>query len=170
MAIQVGGTTVISNNREVSNVSGFKTVSGSSILGSGDIEVGGGAPWDTIGTWTSASGSAPTLASGSTNGRWFIGVINNGNTNYGTYVVNLNGNNSFMQVTGSNTGSNNASAHFTNYLTAADGNITFYAYNSGGNNPKFGYYYVRGFLAPGGNLSRTGNNPNIGLSYRYKNA
>lgn len=44
MAIQVGGTTVINDSRVVQNVSGFKTVGGSSILGSGDISVGGGAP------------------------------------------------------------------------------------------------------------------------------
>ena len=43
MAIQVGGTTVIDNSRVLQNVSGLKTVNGSSILGSGNITAGGGA-------------------------------------------------------------------------------------------------------------------------------
>ena len=42
MAIQVGGTTVINNSRVLQNVSGLKTVNGSSILGSGNITAGGG--------------------------------------------------------------------------------------------------------------------------------
>ena len=44
MAIKVNGTTVIDDSRNISNVGGLKTVGGSSILGSGDISVGGGAP------------------------------------------------------------------------------------------------------------------------------
>ena len=43
MAIQVGGTTVINNSRVLQNVSGLKTIGGTSILGSGDIDVGGDA-------------------------------------------------------------------------------------------------------------------------------
>ena len=39
MAIQVGGTTVIDNSRNLSNVGGLKTVGGESVLGSGDISV-----------------------------------------------------------------------------------------------------------------------------------
>lgn len=39
MAIQVGGTTVISNNQVLQNVTGLKTVNGSSILGSGNITI-----------------------------------------------------------------------------------------------------------------------------------
>ena len=42
MAIQVGGTSVISNNRVLENVTGLKTVNGTAILGSGDIVAGGG--------------------------------------------------------------------------------------------------------------------------------
>ena len=41
MAIKVNGTTVIDDSRNLSNVGGLKTVGGSSILGSGDISVGG---------------------------------------------------------------------------------------------------------------------------------
>ena len=41
MAIQVGGTTVIDDSRNLSNVGGLKTVNGTSILGSGNISAGG---------------------------------------------------------------------------------------------------------------------------------
>lgn len=44
MAIQVGGTTVINDSRNLVNVGGLKTVNGSSILGSGDISVGSSIP------------------------------------------------------------------------------------------------------------------------------
>ena len=40
MAIQVNGTTVIDNSRNLQNVQGIKTVGGQSILGSGDISTG----------------------------------------------------------------------------------------------------------------------------------
>ena len=42
MAIQVNGTTVIDNSRNLTNVSGLKTVGGQSILGSGNIDAGVG--------------------------------------------------------------------------------------------------------------------------------
>ena len=42
MAIQVNGTTVIDNSRNLSNVGGLKTVGGQSILGSGNIDAGVG--------------------------------------------------------------------------------------------------------------------------------
>ena len=41
MAIQVGGITVINNSQKLQNVTGLKTVNGSSILGSGNITAGG---------------------------------------------------------------------------------------------------------------------------------
>jgi hypothetical protein len=41
MAIKIQGTTVIDDSRNLTNVGGVKTVGGQSILGSGDIEVGG---------------------------------------------------------------------------------------------------------------------------------
>ncbi len=44
MAIQVGGTTVVDDSRNLQNVGGLKTVGGVTILGSGDIPVGVGAP------------------------------------------------------------------------------------------------------------------------------
>jgi hypothetical protein len=41
MAIQVSGTTVIDDSRNLVSVIGLKTVGGTAILGSGDIAVGG---------------------------------------------------------------------------------------------------------------------------------
>ncbi len=70
MAIQVNGTTVIDNSRNLTNVGGLKTIGGTGIIGSGDIAVGQTIPafdpsatpnWSrtSSGTWTK-----PTLASG----------------------------------------------------------------------------------------------------------
>jgi hypothetical protein len=174
MAIQVGSTTVISNNREVSNVSGFKTVSGESILGSGDIDAGGGAPWDAAGTWTSGtsnqSSSGASFLNGSTNGRWFMGVLQNGNTMWSYFQIGINGNNSFMQVTGGDVGGQAGGVETTNYITASTGSVTFAAKSGGGNNPYFGAYYVRGFLGPSANLHKNANQPNMYFYYFYQNA
>ena len=41
MAIQVSGTTVISNNAVLQNVTGLKTVNNNSLLGSGNITISG---------------------------------------------------------------------------------------------------------------------------------
>ena len=51
MAIQVGGTTVIDDSRNLSNVGGLKTVGGNSILGSGDIATGGSTTYGAVGTY-----------------------------------------------------------------------------------------------------------------------
>lgn len=51
MAIQIGGTTVIDNSRNLTNVGGLKTVGGTSILGSGDIATGGSTTFGDVGTY-----------------------------------------------------------------------------------------------------------------------
>lgn len=51
MAIQVGGTTVIDNSRNLQNVGGLKTVGGTSILGSGNIEAGASTTAGAVGTY-----------------------------------------------------------------------------------------------------------------------
>ena len=51
MAIQVGGTTVIDDSRDLQNVGGLKTVGGTSILGSGNIAVGDSTTYDAVGTY-----------------------------------------------------------------------------------------------------------------------
>jgi phage-related tail fiber protein len=40
MALQIGGTTVVNNSRQLENITNLKTINGQSILGSGDIPVG----------------------------------------------------------------------------------------------------------------------------------
>ena len=61
MAIKINGTTVISDSAVVQNVTGFKTINGNSILGSGDLVVGGLTPntqtFNSSGTWSKPSGS-----------------------------------------------------------------------------------------------------------------
>ena len=107
MAIQVGGTTVISNNRALSSVNGLKTINGSSILGSGDIAAGGsdisgGFNSTANGNRNSGQGNTTVLA-GSTNGRFFRGNFTGGNggnpdnTN-GSGTLNINGNDSFFAL------------------------------------------------------------------------
>lgn len=55
MAIQVGGTTVIDNSRVLSNVTGLKTVGGTSVLGSGNIATGGSTDHLAVGTYSLAA-------------------------------------------------------------------------------------------------------------------
>jgi len=71
MALQVGGTTVIDNSRNLQNVQGIKTVGGSSILGSGDISVGASTSHGAVGTYTVAheSGSGFSTSAGYKEGR-----------------------------------------------------------------------------------------------------
>jgi hypothetical protein len=51
MAIQVGGTTVIDNSRNLQNVGGLKTINSTSILGSGNIEAGASTDAGAVGTY-----------------------------------------------------------------------------------------------------------------------
>jgi hypothetical protein len=58
MAIQVSGTTVIDDSRNLVNVIGLKTVNSTSLLGSGDIAAGASTTYGAVGTyvigfWTS---------------------------------------------------------------------------------------------------------------------
>ena len=107
MAIQVGGTTVISNNRALTSVNGLKTINGTSILGSGNISAGGsdisgGFNSTASGNRNSGQGNTTVLA-GSTNGRFFRGNFTGGNggnpdnTN-GSGTLNVNGNDSFFCI------------------------------------------------------------------------
>lgn len=54
MAIKVGGTTVIDDSRNLSSVGGLKTVGGTSILGSGNIDAGASTDVNGVGTYTIA--------------------------------------------------------------------------------------------------------------------
>ena len=51
MAIKIGGTTVIDDNRNLSNVGGLKTINGSSLVGSGNISAGANTGWNQVGTY-----------------------------------------------------------------------------------------------------------------------
>lgn len=55
MAIRISGNTVITDSRVLQNVTGFKTVAGQAILGTGNIEVGGNLimrAYTSPATWT----------------------------------------------------------------------------------------------------------------------
>lgn len=64
MAIQIGGTTVIDNSRNLSNVGGLKTVGGNSILGSGDISTGASTSVNGVGTYTVAHDTSQSNTAG----------------------------------------------------------------------------------------------------------
>jgi len=52
MAIKVNGTTVIDDSRNFTNInSGFKTVNGTSVVGSGDISAGASTTYGAVGTY-----------------------------------------------------------------------------------------------------------------------
>ena len=51
MAIQVSGTTVIDDSRNLVNVIGLKTVNSTSLLGSGDIAAGASTTYEAVGTY-----------------------------------------------------------------------------------------------------------------------
>ena len=53
MAIKVNGTTVIDNSRNFTNIAGgFKTVNGTSVVGSGNISAGASTTGGAVGTYT----------------------------------------------------------------------------------------------------------------------
>ena len=59
MAIRISGNTVITDDKVLQNVTGFKTVAGQAILGAGDIAVGGNYRMQVFtspGTWTKPTG------------------------------------------------------------------------------------------------------------------
>lgn len=178
MAIQVGGTTVISNNRVLSSVNGLKTVGGQSILGSGDIAAGG-APWNAADGTAAQVNSGTTFVAGSANtGRYFIGYFQNGSTAANHFGFQVNGNNSFVQVTGFQTSSftgnsNNDGPRYADTMVYTANsthnhsniNLTGRAYfgtSSSGNNPHFGRVFVRGYVGAGSNISlhKLNNNSN----------
>lgn len=52
MAIQVSGTTVIDDSRNLQNVGGLKTINGNSLVGSGNISAGASTTGGAVGTYT----------------------------------------------------------------------------------------------------------------------
>ena len=65
MAIKVNGTTVIDDSRNFSNIAGgFKTVNGTSVVGSGDISAGASTTYADVGTYVTAGIGSSTLRTG----------------------------------------------------------------------------------------------------------
>jgi hypothetical protein len=61
MAIQVSGTTVIDDSRNLVNVIGLKTVNSTSLLGSGDIAAGASTTFGDVGTYIWGRPASTTL-------------------------------------------------------------------------------------------------------------
>jgi len=67
MAIKVNGTTVINDSRVLSDVTGLKTVGGTSILGSGNIDAGASTAVNGVGTYTVAIDTGMTAPTNDNN-------------------------------------------------------------------------------------------------------
>jgi hypothetical protein len=96
MAIQVGGTTVIDNSRNLQNVTGLKTVNSNSILGSGDISIAAGASvarGSKSGSGTVSTGIANALVYG-------IGMSGSAQTGRVGYTTDSSGNFTFSIIYG----------------------------------------------------------------------
>lgn len=112
MAIQVSGTTVVSNNRQLTSVNGLKTIGGTSILGNGDIAAGGGTELAAVNAneWTITNTS--NSISGGTNGVYGIGEVytkGNANNELGRSQITHNGNNSWVMAKLDSTGNSGRS-------------------------------------------------------------
>lgn len=166
MAIQQGGTTVISNNRQLQSVNGLKTVGGQSILGSGDIGVGGGGfPWmddANAGNGTLVTNNAVnnntwnTVIAGSANvGRWVHGHFRRQSINLSTApTVGLAGNGSGSFLVGTGTGGGQGANIYTQNGGLIATNKTNYALTcAAGNNYYMNSGYFYGYIAAGDNLT-----------------
>ena len=72
MAIKVNGTTVINDSRVLSDVTGLKTVGGTSILGSGNIDAGASTAVNGVGTYTLAYDTGMADASTDSQAQWKV--------------------------------------------------------------------------------------------------
>tara|TARA_R110002153_G_scaffold222757_3_gene375179 strand:+ start:116 stop:937 length:822 start_codon:yes stop_codon:yes gene_type:complete len=85
MAIQVNGTTVIDNSRNLTNVGGLKTIGGTAIIGSGNISVGVSPPdWSPTNTPNVTYTSSTTWSRPSSLPTWII-VLMVGGGGYSSY-------------------------------------------------------------------------------------
>jgi hypothetical protein len=126
MAIQVSGTTVIDDSRNLVNVIGLKTVNSTSLLGSGDIAAGASTTYGAVGTYVQAlcnpngviqgttyAGSLLTPGGMKADGNVF------GNDGFGSFSVALTGAQGTLQLSGTwrAMGRNNNGAAIMNRLT-----------------------------------------------------
>ena len=83
MAIKVNGTTVIDDSRNFTNInSGFKTVNGTSVVGSGDISAGASTTNGAVGTYALAGNKQnSTITWGGTRSGSNL-VLNNGGNGF----------------------------------------------------------------------------------------
>jgi len=72
MAIKVNGTTVVDDSRVLSNVTGLKTVGGTSILGSGNIDAGASTDVNGVGTYTLAYDTGMVDAQVDSQSQWKV--------------------------------------------------------------------------------------------------
>lgn len=154
MAIQVSGTTVISNNRALSSVNGLKTIGGVSILGSGDISAGGGTETVVIpaGDWTNTNQSGNNSLSGGTNGRWgFMSVLLTGtsNNNFTSLTCTTNSTNGHFIISGYSFTSTNRTMP-NSIIGAGSTNL------QGGFNGDEGYYTYRFKIDASANIAFSG--------------
>ena len=117
MAIKVGGTTVIDDSRNFTNIAGgFKTVNGTSVVGSGDISVGASTTFKAVGTYV----FAVRTSSGSQNagGGTFAGTaLSPGNANGNTSATLGSGTWRLMGAIGyTSTGDTNTSTAYSRSL------------------------------------------------------
>ena len=94
MAIQVNGTTVIDDSRNMVNVGGFKTVNGTSVVGSGDISAGASTTFNTVGTYTYGRPMNTTTYGGGSTASGVYGV-SSGGFDQGGYFNNYSGRGSY---------------------------------------------------------------------------
>lgn len=173
MAIQVGGTTVISNNQQLTSVNGLKTINGASILGSGDIAVGGGFPWNdkaNLGNGTTASianntnNYATVVSGGNNNGRYFVGTAFGFVTNIWTLNMNAGngGGEGWWFITTAKYTSNDSSGEFNANVVFGTPNVDTDCSFVGNlqNNTRAGKIHFFGFVPSGGEIRgyrKTGN-------------
>jgi hypothetical protein len=156
MAIQVGGTTVISNNQQLTSVNGLKTVGGTSILGTGDISVGGGFPWwqadsipavtTTIANNYNSNGTSTAVSANNNTGRYFMGTITRNSNTIASYVYFSTITNSWAVCTGTQQNYNYGAAYGANNPASS---TTFANFGGSTNNPGMGNCIVYGYIAPG---------------------
>lgn len=76
MAIQISGTNVINDSRQLENITNLKTINSQSILGTGDISFGNGTQF--LGTITTTSGTSQSISGLNLTSYKFLYLIFNG--------------------------------------------------------------------------------------------
>jgi hypothetical protein len=115
MAIKISGTTVIDDSRNLTNVGGIKTVGGQSLLGSGDIDVGGNLV--VTPSITSPTNGQTAYNDGYTSSAYSTVDSYNGTHNYSEWQLSTDS--GFNTIVDSYSGSSNLTSWSTNADSAA---------------------------------------------------